>query len=52
LQDAYRDLGYPKGTFPVTERLSAEILSLPLFPELSAKQIEYVLEALAAFPVE
>ncbi len=52
LQDAYRDLGYPKGTFPVTERLSAEILSLPLFPELSPKQIEYVLEALAVFPVE
>ncbi len=33
-QPAYRDLGYPRGAFPVTERYAEEILSLPMYPEL------------------
>ena len=35
LQKAYLELGYKKGDFPVTERVAAEILSLPMFPELT-----------------
>lgn len=35
LQPAYRDLGYAKGDFPVTERYAEEILSLPMYPELT-----------------
>jgi dTDP-4-amino-4,6-dideoxygalactose transaminase len=46
LQEAYRDLGLGKGSFPVTEKLADEIISLPMFPELSQHQIEFVLEAL------
>jgi dTDP-4-amino-4,6-dideoxygalactose transaminase len=46
LQEAYRDLGLGKGSFPVTEKLADEILSLPMFPELTHQQIEHVLEAL------
>jgi dTDP-4-amino-4,6-dideoxygalactose transaminase len=35
-----------KGSFPVTEKLADEIVSLPMFPELTDHQIELVLEAL------
>jgi dTDP-4-amino-4,6-dideoxygalactose transaminase len=52
LQEAYRDLGLGKGCFPVTEKLADEILSLPMFPELSQHQIEFVLEALSSFKSE
>jgi len=38
LQKAYEYLGYPKGAFPVTERVAAEILSLPMFPQLTPEQ--------------
>ena len=52
LQEAYRDLGLGKGSFPVTEKLADEIISLPMFPELSQHQIELVLEALSSFKAE
>jgi dTDP-4-amino-4,6-dideoxygalactose transaminase len=39
LQPAYRDLGYRAGDFPVAERVAGEVLSLPMFPELTAQQI-------------
>lgn len=52
LQEAYRDLGLGKGSFPVTEKLADEIVSLPMFPELSHQQIELVLEALSSFRAE
>jgi len=38
LQEAYRDLGYKRGNFPVTESLSDEILSLPIFPEITEEE--------------
>ena len=37
LQKAYEDLGYAKGDFPVAERFAAEIVSLPMFPQLDAR---------------
>lgn len=46
LQKAYSHLGYAKGDFPVSERLSDEALSLPMGPELTAEQQERVAEAL------
>lgn len=42
LQKCYRDLGYKKGDFPIVEGLAGKILSLPMFPELSEEQIQYV----------
>ena len=42
LQPAYRDLGYSRGDFPVSERAAAEVLSLPIFPELTTEQIDTV----------
>ncbi|NQT75362.1 MAG: DegT/DnrJ/EryC1/StrS family aminotransferase [Candidatus Omnitrophica bacterium] len=47
LQEAYKDLGHKKGDFPVSERCCGEILSLPMYPELSEEEIGYVVETLA-----
>ena len=49
LQEAYRDLGYRKGDFPVTERAAETILSLPMYPELPMTAIERVGNAVTAF---
>ena len=42
LQEACRNFGYTAGAFPVAENLAEEFLSLPMFPELTEEQIEYV----------
>lgn len=42
MQEAYEHLKYTSGAFPVTEFLSARILSLPIFPTITKEQIEYV----------
>jgi dTDP-4-amino-4,6-dideoxygalactose transaminase len=47
LQPAYAHLGYERGDFPVAERLAGRILSLPMFPEITPEQIDYVVEQLA-----
>jgi len=46
LQSAYRFLGYKEGDFPVSEMVAREILSLPMFPELSENQIKYVCDSI------
>ena len=46
LQPACAPLGYRAGDFPVTEAAAARILSLPMYPELTEAQIDYVCEAL------
>jgi dTDP-4-amino-4,6-dideoxygalactose transaminase len=52
LQPAYRDLGYRKGEFPVTEQYAAEILSLPMYAELSADAITWVAEVIREFALD
>ena len=47
LQAAYRHLGYSRGDFPVSEKLADEFLSLPMYPEFSETQIDYVVDAVA-----
>ena len=49
LQEAYRDLGYKQGDFPVTEALAGRILSLPMFPEIRPDEIETVAAAVGKF---
>jgi dTDP-4-amino-4,6-dideoxygalactose transaminase len=49
LQPAYKDLNYRPGDFPVSERIAGSELSLPMFPELTAAQIERVTEAVLEF---
>jgi len=46
LQPAWADLGYKAGDFPEAERAANEVLSLPMFPELSETEIEVVAAAL------
>jgi dTDP-4-amino-4,6-dideoxygalactose transaminase len=45
LQEACADLGYRAGEFPATEAAAARILSLPMYPELTEGQIDYVTSA-------
>jgi len=45
-QPAYAELGYGPGSLPITERLCSEVLSLPIFPELSAEQQHQVIAVL------
>ena len=52
LQTAYRDLGWQPGSLPVTEQLAGEVLSLPMFPELTEDEVERVAAAIRAFLVE
>ena len=49
LQAAYSDLGYAPGAFPVAEQLADEVLSLPMYAELTAAAIEHVAAAIADF---
>ena len=46
LQRAFAELGRKKGDFPVAERAAAEILSIPLFPEMTDGQAEAVIRAI------
>jgi dTDP-4-amino-4,6-dideoxygalactose transaminase len=46
LTGAYAGLGYPEGTFPIAERAARELLSLPLFAEITAAQQERVVSVL------
>ncbi|MEI7998925.1 MAG: DegT/DnrJ/EryC1/StrS family aminotransferase [Candidatus Omnitrophota bacterium] len=46
LQEAYADLGYKKGSFPIAEAIADHIISLPMFPHISKEQIEGVVKAL------
>lgn len=48
LQPVYRSLGYKPGDLPESERASAEVLSLPIYPELTEDHIARVAEVLAA----
>jgi dTDP-4-amino-4,6-dideoxygalactose transaminase len=46
LQPAYSDLGYTAGAFPESERAADEVLSLPMYPELSRTKLEMVAAAI------
>jgi dTDP-4-amino-4,6-dideoxygalactose transaminase len=46
LQKCYREWGYDAGSLPVTERTASEVLSLPMFPELTGDQQERVVNAI------
>ena len=48
LQPAYADLGYSRGAFPQSEKAAKEVLSLPLYPEMTDDQIQKVSQALTS----
>jgi dTDP-4-amino-4,6-dideoxygalactose transaminase len=49
LQNCYHDLGYHKGSFPVSERAAEEVLSLPIYAELTEDQQAYVVQTVADY---
>ena len=49
LQPAYKHLNMNEGRFPTAEKVSQEILSLPIYPELSEEQIRYVVNKIKEF---
>lgn len=51
LQECFRALGYARGDLPVSERLSGEVISLPVYPELGEERIQAVATAIREFYV-
>jgi dTDP-4-amino-4,6-dideoxygalactose transaminase len=49
LQEAYADAGWTNDQFPVTEKYAHEILSLPMFPDISGEQIDHVVASIRSF---
>lgn len=49
LQPAFQSLGYKPGSFPVSEQLGNECLSLPLFPEMTQEEVETIAQAVRGF---
>ncbi|MCC6158069.1 MAG: DegT/DnrJ/EryC1/StrS family aminotransferase [Deltaproteobacteria bacterium] len=49
LQPAFRDLGYSRGDFPVSERLAGRVVSIPLFPEMTDGEVERVARAVRSY---
>jgi UDP-2-acetamido-2-deoxy-ribo-hexuluronate aminotransferase len=46
LQECFEYLGYKKGDFPVAEKVSEEIMSLPMNPYLSDEEINFIVNSL------
>ncbi len=46
LQEAYAELGYKAGSFPVAEKIATQVISLPMFPHMTKAQVETVVAAL------
>jgi dTDP-4-amino-4,6-dideoxygalactose transaminase len=49
LQNAYKSLGYKEGDFPISESVAAEIVSLPMFPNLRSDQQERIVREVMNF---
>jgi len=49
LEKAYREMGYRRGDFPLTDQWSRKILSLPFFPEMRESEMEEVAEGISRF---
>lgn len=49
LQKVFKDLGYKEGDFPNSEYLSHRTFAIPVFPELTEEEIEYIIKSLMEF---
>jgi dTDP-4-amino-4,6-dideoxygalactose transaminase len=50
LQNVYEDLHDQEGSFPVAESVSQRILPLPMYPELTDEQVDFVIQTIRDFP--
>ena len=51
LQEAYKDLELPKGSFPIAEEISETVLSIPMYYGMTDEECDDVIEALNQFGV-
>lgn len=51
-QEVYQDMRLPIGTLPVTEEVCDQILSLPMYPELTEAQVDWVIDTINSFEPE
>ncbi len=49
LQEAYKELNYKKGSFPLAEKMAATSLSLPLYPGLKSEQVDFIARKIKEF---
>ena len=49
LQECFKDLGYKEGDFPVSEEAARSVLSIPIYPELTEEQKDYVVGKIGEF---
>jgi len=49
VQECFKDLGYRKGDFPVSEGAAASVLSIPIYPELNKEQKDYIVAKIVEF---
>jgi dTDP-4-amino-4,6-dideoxygalactose transaminase len=49
LQEAAKDLGYSKGSFPNAEIYALSMISLPIYPELSDEEVQYIIDVIKQF---
>ena len=49
MQKCFSELGYRPGDFPITEKACREVLALPMYPELTSEQQDYVVCCIAEF---
>jgi dTDP-4-amino-4,6-dideoxygalactose transaminase len=49
LQDCFKDLGYQQGSYPVSEQAARTTLALPVYPELTVEQKDYVVASIVEF---
>ena len=49
LQECFEYLGYKAGDFPESEKAAVETLALPVYPELTQEQQDYVIETIGNF---
>lgn len=49
LQEAYVELGYSRGAFPIAERIADEVLSLPIGPHMSDDDVDFVISQVSSF---
>jgi dTDP-4-amino-4,6-dideoxygalactose transaminase len=49
VQACFQDLGYKKGDFPIAEKVADEIIALPIYPEMTMDEVEYICEKIKSF---